>query len=280
MWLPLGVADAGTDWTQGAPPATLAEILLSGGTEHSQNYVDISLVDGYNIPVGVTYIPSANTSFIPPNLSNFACIATPGFLYDPSKTGTLYSNSTFPIPWEFSQNNKGLRNWCPWDLLAFPPIKPGDGVYPYPDDDIHREDFSPCRSRCDVTRSDSDCCVNYYNNPNVCKASDYSHAAKAACPDAYSFAYDDQQSTFILPHGGGWQVTFCPEGRSTNILRTLGPELREIASAGKLSKPSVMRVTNATYIVETNVNGARRSIPVGLFSAVAVAGLLSVLLIA
>jgi hypothetical protein len=31
-------------------------------------------------------------------------------------------------------------------------------------------------------------------------------------------AFDDQTSTFIIPGGSGFQVIFCPGGRSTNIL--------------------------------------------------------------
>ncbi len=59
-------------------------------------------MDGYNIPLGLTYIPAPNTSFIPPNLVNVACIATPGWLWAPTRTGTIYSNATYPIPWQSS----------------------------------------------------------------------------------------------------------------------------------------------------------------------------------
>lgn len=51
------------------------------------------------------------------------------------------------------------------------------------------------------------------------------------CPDAYSFAFDDRASTFVVPAltasdaaagggggGVGWEVRFCPGGRSTDIL--------------------------------------------------------------
>ncbi|EQK98631.1 thaumatin family protein [Ophiocordyceps sinensis CO18] len=64
-----------------------------------------------------------------------------------------------------------------------------------------------------------------YHDPNICKPSQYSTSVKAVCPDAYSFAFDDQKSTFIVPKGGGWEVVMCPVGRSTNIQRQLGKEL-------------------------------------------------------
>lgn len=66
---------------QGATPATLAEFNLAGGVDNMQTFYDISLVDGYNIPMGINYIPAKNTTFIPPNLTNCACIATTGWYF-------------------------------------------------------------------------------------------------------------------------------------------------------------------------------------------------------
>ena len=200
--------------------------------------------------MGINYIPNKNTTFIPPNLTNCACIATTGWLYDSSPTGTYNTNRTFPIPLETRETNQDLSKWCPWPLLAFPPLKPGDGVYPYPDDNIQRPTFSPCLSACASSGSDKDCCVGKYHDPNSCKPSLYSTAAKAACPDAYSYAFDDQTSTFIVPNGGGWEIVMCPTGRSTNILHQLGAELHELADNGKLSSATKKRLSNATYIAE------------------------------
>jgi hypothetical protein len=232
----------------GSTPATLAEFTLAGGINGTQTFYDISLVDGYNLPLGINYIPSKNTTFIPPNLTNCACIATSGWLYDSTATGTYYTNSSYPVPLEASESNKDVRNWCPWPLLAFPPTKPGDGIYPYPDDNIQRPLFSPCNSACAATGSDKDCCVGKYHDPKVCKPSAYSKAAKAICPDAYSFAYDDQESTFIIPNGGGWEVVLCPQGRSTNILRQLGPEMHQLAETGHLPEEVIKRLNDAAYV--------------------------------
>ncbi|KAJ0337206.1 hypothetical protein COL922a_007019 [Colletotrichum nupharicola] len=232
----------------GAVPATLAEFNLAGGVSGRQTFYDISLVDGYNIPVGINYIPADNTSYIPPNLTNCACIATAGLLSNTAASGTVYTNSTYPVPWEPTETNNSARDWCPWPLLSMPPEKPGDGVYPYPDDNIMRPDFSPCKSQCAATNSDKDCCIGSWHDPNKCKPGLYSKHAKSICPDAYSFAFDDQTSTFIIPSGGGWEVVFCPAGRSTNILRTMGPQLFELASAGYLSQKNLDLVNNLSYI--------------------------------
>lgn len=208
----------------------------------AQTFYDISLVDGYNLPIGIRYIPAANTTFIPPNLTNCACIATAGWLYNNSVTGTYYANTSFPIPLEANQTNLAVSKWCPWPNLAFPPTKPSSGVYPYPDDKVQRPTFSPCKSACAATGSDADCCIGKYHDPAICKPSDYSKAIKAICPDAYSFAYDDQKSTFIIPTGGGWEIIMCPQGRSTNILQVLGDEMYKIASGGKLSDEALLRM--------------------------------------
>lgn len=94
----------------GATPATLAEFNLAGGVDMMQTFYDISLVDGYNLPMGINYIPAKNTTFIPPNLTNCACIATTGWVYSPTGTGTgvFYSNVTYPIPLESEETNESV----------------------------------------------------------------------------------------------------------------------------------------------------------------------------
>ncbi|KAJ3476512.1 hypothetical protein NLG97_g9107 [Lecanicillium saksenae] len=232
----------------GAVPATLVEFNLAGGVNGMQTFYDISLVDGYNLPIGIEHIPSDNTSFIPPNLTNSACVATAGWLYEISQTGTYYSNTTYPIPLEKTETNDMLSKWCPWPNLAFPPKKPSDGIYPYPDDNIQLPAFSPCKSACATTGANKDCCIGKYHDPNICKPSTYSKNVKAVCPDAYSFAFDDRSSTFIVPKGGGWEVIMCPAGRSTDILRQLGAQMYELASGGKLSELSLRRLGNVTFV--------------------------------
>jgi len=232
----------------GVPPATLAEFTLAGGENNMQTFYDVSLVDGYNIPIAVNHIPSKNTSFIPPNLTNLACIATAGWLYESNATSAIYGNTSYPVPWETNESNDSVSSWCPWPYLKFPPAKPGHGVFPYPDDNIERPAFSPCNSACAASGKDKDCCAGKYNDPEVCKPSRYSKTAKDVCPDAYSFAYDDHQSTFIIPKGGGWEVVMCPKGRSTTILRQLGDVMFGLADSGELSDEVLARLRNTSYI--------------------------------
>ena len=276
-WL-LSLEPKHANLSKGAVPATLTEITLIGGINKDQSFYDISLVDGYNIPMAVKHIPPKNASKpIPPNLTNPACIATAGWIWEPTPLGTIYGSAEYPIPWEIHVTNQNVRRWCPWDQLAFPPDKPGDGIFPYPDDNVPRTDFSPCLSRCSVTNAPKDCCTGKFDDPKKCKPSLYSRAAKAMCPDAYSFAYDDHLSTFAVPKGGGFEVIFCPEGRSTNILATLASPLSELAANGVLSDATLALLRNSTYIriQAEEAAGIRASLKAPwLVLGVALAGLL------
>ena len=65
-------------------------------------------------------------------------------------------------------------------------------------------------------------------------------AAKAVCPDAYSYAYDDQTSTFIISQGPGFEVIFCPGGRSTTIIAA-----RSAQSGGAQSSGGSLRLAKS-----------------------------------
>lgn len=227
-------------------------MLNAGGSGGSQAFYDISLVDGYNIPIGIQLIAGDNVKLqsIPPNLVCPACVGTAGYLGPPIDSGTSgnVSNATYPIPYESTQTDSSVASWCPWDLQVTPPTKPGDGVYPYPDDNIQRPIFDPCLSACSKTNSPSDCCTGSYNDPKVCKPNEYSKSAKSVCPDAYSFAFDDSTSTFIIPSGGGWGVTFCPAGRSTNILKTFGAQMQALSQKAGVTKQIIQDAMNITII--------------------------------
>ncbi|KAI1002857.1 hypothetical protein K3495_g5344 [Podosphaera aphanis] len=198
----------------GETPVTLAEFDTAGGVYGQQTFYDISLVDGYNLPMRIYFIPGDNATLksISPKLTNCACIGTAGYL------ASVGAGSASSPPFETEQTNDSVANWCPWDLQKLQPTKPADGVYRYPDDTLQRPIFDPCLSACAKTNSPADCCTGAYDGSDLCKASTYSIAAKSVCPDAYSFSYDDQTSTFVVPSGGGWGIQFCPQGRSTKIL--------------------------------------------------------------
>ena len=223
-----------------------------------QSFYDISLVDGYNLPMGIKFLTSEasnkNLSDIPPNLTNPVCIGSSSLLQPvgSSSDATFGSNASYPLPLEQTMSSSFVSSWCPFPLLAFPPEKPGDGVYPYPDDNIQRPLFSPCYSACAKWNLDRYCCAGKNAQPDTCKPSYYSTQAKKVCPDAYSYAYDDKKSTFIVPEGGGFEVVFCPAGRSSNIIATLGDEMQMVAQIGHAPRDVQERAGDAQYIASKN----------------------------
>lgn len=194
---------------------------------------------------------------VPPNLTNPICIGSSTLLFskDDNSDVNFGTNSSFPLPLERGVSQDDVQGWCPWPLQLSPPTKPGDGVYPYPDDKIQRPLFNPCLSACTKWQQPQYCCTGKYGSPSSCKPSDYSTQAKKVCPDAYSFAFDDQTSTFIIPSGGGFTIAFCPTGRSTTILSTLGPQLRQLAQTGHTTPGLLADTQNVTLIKTKNEAG-------------------------
>ncbi|KAK8210952.1 hypothetical protein IWZ01DRAFT_435378 [Phyllosticta capitalensis] len=252
----------------GLNPVTLAEFTLDAGD--GQTYYDISLVDGYNLPLAIVMHALGNSTLekIPPNLCNPSCEGTPGQLapetFNPYNGGQqvfLGTNSSYPLAFDTKVSNGQVSNWCPWNLLVSPPSKPGDGVYPYPDDNIKRPAFSPCLSACAKWNKAADCCTGNYNSPGACSPSDYSKAAKKVCPDAYSYAFDDQTSTFIIPSGAGFEVVFCPGGRSTNILSANAAELNQLTSSGHMSGSANNHLLGLLIAMTLNALNVKRARP-------------------
>ncbi|XP_020263821.1 thaumatin-like protein 1b [Asparagus officinalis] len=139
--------------TGGAPPASLAEFTLQG--HDNKDFYDISLVDGYNVPV--TIVPRGV-----PECNSTGCGAD-------------------------------INRVCPPELQARSP----DGV------------VLGCKSACLVFGEKEYCCSDDYNDPKVCKPTNYSKIFKDACPQAYSYPYDDATSTFTCT-GADYDITFCP----------------------------------------------------------------------
>lgn len=73
-----------------------------------------------------------------------------------------------------------------------------------------------CMSACMKFNNDQYCCRGAYGSPNTCKPAewpfDYASVFKKACPDAYSYAYDDGTSTFTCKGNPAtkYTIAFCP----------------------------------------------------------------------
>ncbi|XP_020083905.1 thaumatin-like protein 1 [Ananas comosus] len=66
-----------------------------------------------------------------------------------------------------------------------------------------------CKSACLAFNTDQYCCRGAFGSPSTCKPTNYSQFFKNACPQAYSYAYDDSSSTFTCT-GANYLITYCP----------------------------------------------------------------------
>jgi hypothetical protein len=151
----------------GAPPATLAEFRFDGWPGNL-DYYDVSLVDGYNLPIQIKPINGYTK--------------TSDGKYDCNTAGCY----------------KDLNAICPSELA----VKKGEWTV-------------ACKSACEAFQTDLYCCRGAHNTPQTCRAEsfpkNYPKIFKEACPDAYSYAYDDQTSTFTCKGPNtGYLITFCP----------------------------------------------------------------------
>jgi hypothetical protein len=65
-----------------------------------------------------------------------------------------------------------------------------------------------CASACGKFGGDTYCCRGQFTDN--CPPTYYSKFFKNKCPDAYSYAKDDQTSTFTCPSGTNYQIVLCP----------------------------------------------------------------------
>ncbi|EMS63872.1 hypothetical protein TRIUR3_03510 [Triticum urartu] len=65
-----------------------------------------------------------------------------------------------------------------------------------------------CASACGKFGGDTYCCRGQFEHN--CPPTVNSRFFKAKCPDAYSYAKDDQTSTFTCPAGTNYQIVLCP----------------------------------------------------------------------
>ncbi|XP_021983660.1 pathogenesis-related thaumatin-like protein 3.5 isoform X2 [Helianthus annuus] len=143
----------------GDPPVSLAEFTIAGGnsnTNSDKDFYDVSLVDGYNVGIGIKPTGGAG------DCHYAGCIAD-------------------------------LNVNCPPELR----VVDGSGA------------VVACKSACDAFNTPEFCCTGDHAMPATCAPTQFSVMFKAACPSAYSYAYDDASSTFTCS-GTDYLITFCP----------------------------------------------------------------------
>jgi hypothetical protein len=143
----------------GGQPSSLVEFLFDGwnGPNATQDFYDISLVDAFNLPVGIKPVGGSGVCHAPKCSTN-------------------------------------ILNICPADLQ----VKDKSGK------------VVNCLSSCTKYQTDDTCCRNAHNTLATCPAPEGAKVFKEACPDAYSYAYDDGTSTWNCTGPSGYVITFCP----------------------------------------------------------------------
>ncbi|KAI3965930.1 hypothetical protein MKX01_010887 [Papaver californicum] len=61
---------------------------------------------------------------------------------------------------------------------------------------------------CMVFNTPEYCCTGAYAQPSICKPTNYSYMFKEACPDAYSYVFDDSTS-IVTCTGANYLITLC-----------------------------------------------------------------------
>lgn len=166
------------------PPASLFEITLGAGND--KDFYDVSIVDGYNIPL----------------------VAAPqGVGGECNATGCV------------SDINMG----CPKELQV---VDSGDGVSMPETSGGGGGGVVACKSACGAFGLDQYCCSGEFANPTTCKPSFYSTIFKRACPTAYTYAFDDGTSIFTckaFDYAIIFCPSFPGTGRSNSNCTTAAP---------------------------------------------------------
>lgn len=147
----------------GQTPATLAEFTFAGHA--GLDFYDISLVDGYNLPLTIRPVPGT---------------------FEPRGEGDPYDCGAPGCAGDLNQT-------CPAELQK----KNAQGS------------VVGCASACEIFQTDEYCCRGAHDTPQTCPPYSYSELFKSACPTAYSYAYDDQTSTYTC-FGEDYDIVFCP----------------------------------------------------------------------
>ncbi|KAG2667229.1 hypothetical protein I3760_15G103600 [Carya illinoinensis] len=67
-----------------------------------------------------------------------------------------------------------------------------------------------CKSACTAFNQPQYCCSGNFNTPKTCPPTNYSMIFENQCPQAYSYPYDDVDSTFTCSGAPNYVITFCP----------------------------------------------------------------------
>lgn len=164
------------------PSDTKVEFFYYPLSDPGTPYYDISLVDGYSIPIRIT-----------PSQIGGACVETVcSVSVDNCPQNEIDGLGDLRV----SKNGKYV--------MCLSPCKKWN--YPAPYGMGQPEDVEPGLHMC---------CPTPPIEPDDCRSGDvvrteYVNLIHSACPSAYSYAYDDEAGLHDCPSGTSFAVTFCP----------------------------------------------------------------------
>ncbi|KAI7881567.1 Osmotin, thaumatin-like protein [Lichtheimia hyalospora FSU 10163] len=85
------------------------------------------------------------------------------------------------------------------------PVCPHDLAF-YHDD---TNELAGCQSACSRYKEDAYCCTGDHNTPDTCTSNHFARVVKKACPDVYTYPFDDALSVYGC-QAASYKVTFCP----------------------------------------------------------------------
>ncbi|KAI9304630.1 thaumatin [Cunninghamella echinulata] len=139
----------------------------------------------------------------PSTLAEFDFLPTRETYYDIS----LVDGSNLPMsiaPDQISSNSFKVKKHCGTPVCNSLPTCPTEFQTTDPNGKVNG-----CKSACSHYGTAEYCCTGKYNSPEACSSNKYAASVKSACPDAYSYAYDDATSVYSCG-SKGYTVTFCP----------------------------------------------------------------------
>ncbi|KAL0659322.1 hypothetical protein Bca4012_079907 [Brassica carinata] len=80
-----------------------------------------------------------------------------------------------------------------------------------------------CSSACQKYDTKEICCTHDFRSKQRCKTTMYTHNFEQASPLAFSYAFDDNNSTITCPKSTDFVLTFCPSSIPNNTRSSMSP---------------------------------------------------------
>ncbi|XP_073107603.1 thaumatin-like protein 1 [Elaeis guineensis] len=170
----------------GSPPNTLAEFALnqnSPGYYNNLDFIDISLTQGFNVPMNFRST-SASSSIV--------ISASSSVVIQFSVDISLVQGFNVPMDFRSTSSDCSVDIQCTADVVGQCPsaLKVAGG----------------CDDPCTIFNTPQYCCPS----GSSCEPTTYSEFFKSLCPNAFSYPKDDATSIFTCLGGTNYNVTFCP----------------------------------------------------------------------